>query len=96
MNHRQAEQEAIDRLGARLIASTRTIQTTVALVYPEELRNHSDQALRDAIRDADLEYAYSQPELMAIQNDFHLRLALRWCDGASIASTPIQYTSRES
>ena len=55
--YRQAEEEAKARLGKRLIASTRPIDTTVALVYPEELRNRSDQALRDAIRDVDLEYA---------------------------------------
>ena len=55
--HRQAEKDARARLGKRLIASTRPIDTTVALVYPEELRNHSDKALRDAIREMDVEYA---------------------------------------
>jgi hypothetical protein len=56
-NHRQAEVEAQSRLGNRLVRSVGTIHAAVALVYPEELRNHHGQALRDAIREARLEYA---------------------------------------
>jgi hypothetical protein len=56
-NHTQAEIEAQSRLGNHLVASVNIIHAAVALVYPEELRNHDGQALRDAIRETTLEYA---------------------------------------
>ncbi|MCH8841750.1 MAG: hypothetical protein IID61_02125, partial [SAR324 cluster bacterium] len=55
-NHKQAEDEAQSRLNNHLVASTNTIHTAFALVYPEELRNHQGQALRNAILETTLEY----------------------------------------
>src|SRR5687768_13791283 len=48
-NHRQAEIEAQARLGNRLTTSAATVDTTVALVYPPQVRNHSGQALRNTL-----------------------------------------------
>ncbi|MGK7311237.1 MAG: hypothetical protein ACN0LA_03275 [Candidatus Longimicrobiales bacterium M2_2A_002] len=56
-NHAQAEKEARERLGKRLIDSTHTVNTAFAIVYPDQLREVSGAALRDALRDATLEYA---------------------------------------
>ena len=63
-NHRQAEVEARSRLNNRLVSSVNTIQMAFALVYPEELRNHQGQALRDAIRETRLEYV-----LFSVESD---------------------------
>ena len=63
-NHRQAEVEAQSRLNNRLVSSVNTIQMAFALVYPEELRNHQGQALRDAIRETRLEYV-----LFSVESD---------------------------
>ncbi len=56
-NHRQAEKEATSRLGRRLSANPKTIETAVALVYPAALRNKQGAVLRDALRTTTLEYA---------------------------------------
>jgi predicted RNA methylase len=56
-NHRQAEVEAQSRLGRHLVTSPNVIHAAIALIYPEALRNHHGQALRNAIREATLEYA---------------------------------------
>jgi len=55
-NHRQAEIEAKSRLGKRLAHSTRSVESTVALVYREDLRRYDGRALRDAIRVSEFEY----------------------------------------
>lgn len=56
-NHRQAENDAQARLGTYLVDSPKTIDSAVALVYSDSLRKHDGQALRDAIRKAEFEYA---------------------------------------
>ncbi len=56
-NHRQAERDALARLGGRLSRAPRTIETAVALVYPEALRHKDAGALRNAILSARFEYA---------------------------------------
>lgn len=56
-DHREAERDAMARLGNRLVTTSGTIDTSVALVYADDLRSYSGEALRDAIRDATLEYA---------------------------------------
>lgn len=61
-NHRQAEIEAQARLGKRLSGKPGTVDVAVALVYPGELRNYSGEALRDAIRQATLEYVLFSTE----------------------------------
>jgi hypothetical protein len=63
-NHRQAENEARARLGNRLISTGNPIHASVALVYPEGLRQHHGAALRAALRRTQLEYA-----LFTIQAD---------------------------
>lgn len=55
-NHRQAEIEAQQRLGNRLVSSANTVHAAIALVYPNELRQHHGAQLRDAIRETVLEY----------------------------------------
>lgn len=55
-NHRQAEIEARSRLGNRLISTGNLLHATVALVYPDNLRLHSGQALRRELRGARFEY----------------------------------------
>ena len=55
-NHRQAEIDAETRLGKRLAHSPRSVETAVALVYPEDLRRYSGRGLRDAIRVSEFEY----------------------------------------
>ena len=55
-NHRQAEMDAEARLGKCLAHSPRSVESTVALVYPEDLRQHDGGDLRDAIRAAEFEY----------------------------------------
>ena len=61
-NHRQAELEALSRLGNRLISSSDAIHAVVALVYPAELRRYQGVALRSALRDAQFEYALLRQE----------------------------------
>lgn len=56
-NHRQAEIEAQQRLGNRLVSSANTVHAAIALVYPNELRQHHGAELRDALRETVLEYA---------------------------------------
>ena len=56
-NHRQAEIEAQQRLGNRLVSSANTVHAAIALVYPDDLRRHHGAQLRDALRDTNLEYA---------------------------------------
>ncbi len=55
-NHRQAEIEAKSRLGKRLAHSPRSVESTVALVYREDLRQYNGRGLRDAIRASEFEY----------------------------------------
>lgn len=55
-NYAQAEKEAASRLGNHLADSQHLIRAVVAVVYPEELRNHSGAALRGALSDSELEY----------------------------------------
>ena len=55
-NYRQAEIEARSRLDNRLISTGNAIHAAVALVYPDELRSHGGQALRERLRDIELEY----------------------------------------
>ncbi|MCL4823340.1 MAG: hypothetical protein KJZ57_03890, partial [Anaerolineales bacterium] len=54
---RQAEDEAQSRLGKQPAMGSFPIETAVALVYPEALRNHSGASLRAALRETPLEYA---------------------------------------
>jgi hypothetical protein len=56
-NHTQAEKEARDRLGKRLVGSGYIVATAFAVVYPAELRNLNGQPLRDALKEKKLEYA---------------------------------------
>ena len=56
-NHRQAEVEAQSRLGNRLVSSASAIHASIAVVYPEGLREHSGAALREALRSNEFEYA---------------------------------------
>ena len=56
-NHRQAEKEARSRIGNRLVSSSSSVHAAIAVVYPDELRRHSGEALRDAINTSELEYA---------------------------------------
>jgi predicted RNA methylase len=56
-NYNQAEVEARSRLGNQLVSSPNTIHASIALVYPEELRHHDGQSLRDVLQDVNLEYA---------------------------------------
>ena len=55
-NRRQAEIEAEARLGRQLAHSPRTVESVVALVYPEDLRRHDGRELRNAIRASEFEY----------------------------------------
>jgi hypothetical protein len=55
-NRRQAEIEARARLGKRLVHNPRSIESAIALVYPEDLRRHDGLALRSAIRESEFEY----------------------------------------
>ena len=56
-NHRQAEREAQSRLHRRLATTGRPVHASIALVYPNFLRRFQGEALRNALRDADFEYA---------------------------------------
>jgi hypothetical protein len=55
-NHRQAEIEARSRLGNRLISTGNLVHASVALVYPDHLRNYQENALRSELQRAQLEY----------------------------------------
>jgi hypothetical protein len=63
-NHHQAEIEAQARLGNRLISTGNSIHASIALVYPDNLRDHHGAALRSRIQNAQLEYV-----LFTIQPD---------------------------
>jgi hypothetical protein len=63
-NHRQAEIEARSRLGNRLISTGNLVHASVALVYPDHLRGHHEEALRAELQQAQLEYV-----LFTIQAD---------------------------
>ena len=56
-NHHQAELEAISRLNRRVASTGREVHASVALVYPQAIRNHQGQALRSALGHAQFEYA---------------------------------------
>ena len=57
-NHTSAEQDAIARLGRQVSHSGKTIETAIALVYPDELSYLDGAELRDAIDHlAEFEYA---------------------------------------
>jgi hypothetical protein len=56
-NHRQAEDDARVRLGNRLISTGNPIHASLALVYPDDLRQQHGAALRAALRRTQLEYA---------------------------------------
>lgn len=57
-NHRDAERDAIERLGKRPVGGDNDIETVIALVYPEALERLRGAELRQAIRTTDaLEYA---------------------------------------
>lgn len=56
-NHQQAEKDARARLGSELAYSPRTIESVVALVYPEELRQYDGGELRSSIETIELEFA---------------------------------------
>ena len=55
-NHRQAEAEAQARLGNTLVSSGAKIHAAVALVYSEDLREHSGAGLRNALTSCSLDY----------------------------------------
>ena len=55
-NHRQAEIEARSRLGKTISNSSHKVHAAIALVYPEALRAHRAQNLRDALQRARFEY----------------------------------------
>ena len=55
--HHQAEVEAISRLNRTVASTGREVHASVALVYPKALRNHQGQALREALSEAQFEYA---------------------------------------
>ena len=57
-NHASAEQDAIARLGRTVSHSGKTIETAIALVYPDELTHLDGRRLRNAIDRVDaFEYA---------------------------------------
>ncbi len=56
-NHRQAEVEARSRLGKTISTNSHKVHASIALVYPTDLRTHHGQALRDALLQAQFEYA---------------------------------------
>ena len=56
-NHRQADKEAQSRLRRRLATTGRAVHASIALVYPISLRRFHGEALRNALLDADFEYA---------------------------------------
>jgi hypothetical protein len=56
-NHRQAEVEARSRICKTIAASAHKLHAVVALVYPDDLRRHRGQGLREAIRTARFDYA---------------------------------------
>jgi NAD(P)-dependent dehydrogenase (short-subunit alcohol dehydrogenase family) len=56
-NRRQAEKEAVSRLGRKITTNIHPIETVIALVYPEKLRKFEGAKLRDELRKAELEYA---------------------------------------
>lgn len=58
-HYASAEQEASDRLGEIVSESGRPIESAIALVYPPDVRRHTDgPAIREAIRQTDaFEYA---------------------------------------
>jgi len=55
-NRHQAETEAEARLSRQLVDNPRSVESAVALVYPEDLRRHDGRALRNAIRESVFEY----------------------------------------
>jgi hypothetical protein len=55
-NHRQAETEARSRLGNRLISTGNLVHASVALVYPDHLRNYQESTLRSELQQVQLEY----------------------------------------
>ena len=57
-NHASAEGDAKGRLGRTVANTGRTIETAIALVYPQDIHTLDGQSLRDAIAASDeLEYA---------------------------------------
>ena len=56
-NHHQAEVEAISRLNRTVASTGREVHASVALVYPQALRNFQGRALRMALGEAQFEYA---------------------------------------
>jgi NAD(P)-dependent dehydrogenase (short-subunit alcohol dehydrogenase family) len=56
-NLREAEDDARARLGNRLISTGNPIHASLALVYPDDLRQHHGEALRAALRRTQLQYA---------------------------------------
>lgn len=57
-DHASAEQDAVARLGRAAMPNRRTIETAIALVYPDELTYLEGKALREGIsRTAAFEYA---------------------------------------
>lgn len=56
-NHHQAELEAADRLGKRLVGNPRTVDFAVPLVYPSVLRERHGAELRQALNEVTFEYA---------------------------------------
>ncbi len=58
VSYRSAEREAIDRLSEIVNETGKPIESAIALVYPESVRDLSDSELRDELRATDgLEYA---------------------------------------
>lgn len=56
-SHRQAEVEALSRLEKHMFATGIKVHAALALVYPEELRQHQGAGLREALKQSTLEYA---------------------------------------
>ena len=53
--HKQAELEAVQRLGESIVGG-HDIHAAVALVYPDDIRRHSGEALRKALQRTSFEY----------------------------------------
>ena len=70
VNYQQAMQEAQERLGNTLVATGAKVHTVVAIVYPEALRQYQREALRNALRNTNLEYALLTEEADGTETRF--------------------------
>jgi hypothetical protein len=59
-NHRQAEKEALSRIGRQLTNNVNPVETAIALVYSEEMRTLEGANLRNKLSEAVFDYAVYQ------------------------------------